>query len=189
MEEKIVIAIMGIVLSGKTTLGKELSQRTGIHHIDIDDGPARCAPSQEPEPYSSDEKRDRERRRMAVAYSVLHEAITANVTAGFPIIVSAAYSSRKSQEYLCRAVEQNGGKLKLIWCTFEDTDEEINRRIRERLANGDPGGCRSVEHYLDDKSRYEGTDIPHLKVSMMSENVNGAAKAALAYIQEPREGL
>ncbi len=153
---------MGLPLSGKTTLGNRLSGLTGIHYVDIDDGPVHCGPPQEENPLRSDESRARERKRMTVAYTVEHAAVKANLEAGFSLIISATYSRKSNQEFLRKAVEGGGGELKLIWCKFNDTEEEIARRVNERLAKEAPGGCRSVEHYLDDKKRYEGTDLPHL---------------------------
>lgn len=183
MKGKTVVAIMGLALSGKTTLGKELARRTGIHHIDIDDDAARCAPPQEPDSYLSDEGRTRERRRMRIAYTILHEAVKANLQAGWPVIVSAMYSRKDSQEFLRRAVEENGGKLKLIWCAFNDTEEEVSRRIDKRISCNEAGGVHSVSHYFEGKSRYEGTDLSHLKINI-SEDLQSAVEKVLAYIAE-----
>lgn len=183
METKTVVAIMGLALSGKTTLGKELSHRTGIHHVDVDDDCARCAPPQEKDPHISEEGRARERKRMRVAYTLLHEAVKANLQAGWPVIVSAMYTAKGSQEFLRRAVEENGGKLKLIWCVFDDTDEEVTRRIAKRISRNEAGGVHSVSHYFEGKSRHEGTDLPHLKVNT-SQDLVVITKDVLAYIAE-----
>lgn len=164
VNNKTVIAIMGLPLTGKTTFGRALSQLIGIHYIDIDDGPVRCAPPQEENPYRDDAARMRERKRMIIAYTVKNAAITANLEAELSLIVLATYSRKSAQEFLVQAVQEGGGELKIVWCYFNDTPEEISRRVNDRLARNERGGCRSVQHYLDDKARYEGTELPHLKI-------------------------
>lgn len=188
MKPKTVVAIAGLPLSGKTTLGDALAKATGIHFVDIDAGPVSCAPPQEPDPLQSEEARAREQARMRVAYTILHAAIEANLAQGFSVIVAATYSRRASQEFLRAAVERAGGVLKVIWCQFSDTPEEIERRVTDRLTCGLVGGCRSASHYLDDKSRYDGVMLPHIPV-MIDDNEEGVARAveqAIAYLDEDR---
>lgn len=188
MKSKTVVAIAGLPLAGKTTLGIALAKVTGFHFIDIDAGPVSCAPPQESNPYRSDEARAREQARMRVAYTILHAAVEANLTQGFSVIVAATYSRRASQEFLQAAVERADGVLKVIWCQFSDTPEEIERRVADRLTHGAVGGCRSASHYLDDKSRYGGIALPHI-IIMMNDDEEGIARAvqqALAYLQDDR---
>ncbi len=181
MQEKTAVVVIGLPLSGKTTLCRRLAEQLSVHFIDIDDGPARCGPKQEENPYRSEESKTREQKRMRVAYTILHAAVAANLEAGFSFIASATYSRRSAQEFLVKAVEQGGGKLKVIWCVFEDTPEEIKRRVDDRIARSETGGCRSVEHYLDDKARYAGTELPHLKIDP-SKDPEQALLKVLAYI-------
>lgn len=181
--KNVVVAIMGVPLSGKTTLGNALSRRIGVHFIDIDDGPARCALPLDPEPLATEEKAAETRKRMAIRYSVLHEAISANLRQGFPLIVAATYASKSSQEFLRRAVKENGGALKLIECVFNDENGEVERRIHYRHANGETGGCRSISTYRADKGKYEGPNLPHFTVNT-SEGVEQAIKDAITYIEE-----
>ena len=124
MKENTVVVLMGLPLAGKTTLGNMLSKRTGAHYLDIDKA-AECAPPQEENPHRSDEARARERKRMAVAYTILHAAVTANLKAGWPIIISATYSRRSNQELLRRAIEEGGGNLKIIWCEFDERQHPL----------------------------------------------------------------
>jgi len=184
LKPKTVIVIAGLPTSGKTTLGNALTEKTGLHFIDIDEGPASCAPPQEPDPYRSDEARTRERGRMTVAYTILHAAVEANLAQGFSIIIAATYSRHTNQDFLQAAIERGGGDLKVIWCQYNDTEEEIERRVADRLAHGAVGGCRSVSHYQDDKSRYEGIELPHIVVRMENgeKGTNKAVEQALKYI-------
>lgn len=186
MRPKTIIAIVGLPTTGKSSLGRELAVATGIRFIDIDEGPASCTLLQEPDPYRSDETRARERARMTVAYIVLHAAVEANLAEDFSVIVSATYSRHRNQDFLKAAVERGGGTLKIIWCQYRDTPEEIERRINDRVARGVTGGCRSVSHYFDDKKRYEGIALPHIVVAMEGgdEGLTCALSQALTYINE-----
>ena len=185
MKPKTVVVIAGLPTTGKTSLGLALAERLGIHFVDIDAVPAWCAPPQEANPYRSDEARARERARMTVAYTTMHGAVEANITQGFSVIVSATYSRYSNQDFFMAAVERAGGaRVKVLWCQYHDTEEEVARRIDDRLAKSAAGGCRTVAHYFDDKGRYAGIKLPHLVV-MMEGGDEGAARAikqALAYI-------
>ena len=181
---KFAVAVAGLPTSGKTTLGNAIAKAMGIHFVDIDAGPVACGPPQEPNPYQSDQSKVRERARMTVAYRTLHAAVGANLTEGFSLVLSATYSRHSNQDFLVEAVRRGGGELKMILCQYRDTEEEVSRRVEERLMRGAVGGCRSVSHYFDDKSRYEGINIPHIVVTT-DGGVDSALSQALAYIQEP----
>lgn len=186
MNPKTVVVITGLPTTGKSLLGRALAAATGAHFVDIDEGPASCVLPQESNPYQSDETRARERARMTVAYAVLHAAAEANLTQGFPVIISATYSRHSNQDLLSRAVERGGGNLKIVWCRYNDIPEEIERRIQDRLARGAVGGCRSVDHYLDDKVRYAGIKLPHIIVMVEGgeEGLSKVVKQVLSYIND-----
>jgi len=185
LKERTVIAIMGLPLSGKTTLGKKLSEKLGLHFIDIDDGPANCAPPRNSSPYSSEEKRNYERNRMVICYRVLHEAVAANLSAGNSFLISATYARQRSQKFLINAVRKSGGNLKLVWCHFDDQAREISKRIEDRKDRGKIGGCRSLSHYLDDKERFEGTNLSHIQVRLDSlEDLEESIAKISDYINE-----
>lgn len=169
MKSETVIVIAGLPITGKSSLGRALAQATGLHFVDIDEGSASCAPPQESNPIFSNETRSRERARMTVAYTVLHAAVEANLRQDFSIIISVTYSRHTNQDLLQEATKRGGGELKVIWCQYHDTPEEVGRRVADRLARGAVGGCRSVAHYLDDKRRYEGIKLPH-RVSARPSN-------------------
>lgn len=186
MRVKTVVAIVGLPTSGKSSLGRALAKATSFHFVDIDEGPASCAPPQEKDPYQSEEMRARERARMTVAYTVLHAAIEANLAQGFSAIVAATYSSVGAQHFLDQAVERGGGNLKVVWCQYRDSPDEVERRIRDRLTRGLPGGCRSTDHYFDDKRRYEDIQLPHVVV-MVEGGEAGLTRAlgqVLMYIEK-----
>lgn len=160
---------------------KALAAVLGIHYIDIDAGPAQCGPPQEINPYASEISRAREGSRMRVAYTIMHAAIAANLNQGFSLAACATYSRQGSQKLLKDAVESEGGVLKFILCQYDDTEAEVERRIQKRVQSGALGGCRSVQHYYEDKARWEGINLPHLVVQMNGED--GVAKAVAAVLE------
>lgn len=127
-------------------------------------------------------------KRMTVAYTVLHAAIEANLMQGFSVIVSATYSRHSNQDFLFSAVNRGDGNLKIILCQYNDTIEEIKRRIQDRLTHGALGGCRSVKHYLDDKDRYAGIKLLHIVVMMENgkEGLNKTIRQAISHIEDER---
>ncbi len=183
MEQKpLVIAIAGLPTTGKSTLGRALAERTGFHFIDIDVGPASCAYPQEADFYRSPEARARKEAIMRVSYQVLYAAIEVNLKEGFSIIAAATFSRHTSQDALLEAADRGRGTLKVVWCQYDDTREEVERRVTDRVTSGAVGGCRSVSHYLDDKARYSGIKLPHLLVKMEGEEV-GIAKVVQQVLQ------
>lgn len=166
MKERIVIVIAGLPTSGKSSLGRAIAQRTGLHFIDIDEGPAHCVHPQEPDSQATEESRLRDRKRMTVAYTVLHAAVEANLCQGNSLIICATYSRHANQDFLEAAIRRGGGNSVFIRCDYRDTPEEVERRIIERVTTGATGGCRSVSHYFADKERYMGIKFPHITVMM-----------------------
>ena len=176
MKEKTVVVIAGLPTSGKSSLGKAIAQATGLHFVDIDEGPAHCVHPQEPDSQASEESRNRERQRMTVAYTILHAAVEANLLQGFSLIICATYSRHTNQEFLEAAIRRGGGTIKVILCQYDDTPEEVERRITKRVTTGAIGGCRSAEHYFADKERYMGIKFPHATI-MMDGDEEGLQKA------------
>ncbi len=179
---KTVVVITGLPTSGKTVLGKAISKETGLHFLDIDAGPALCAAPQEANPLATDESAARERLRMGIAYEVLHAAIEAHFKRDMSLIVCATYSRNTSQDFLKAAVDRGGGAMKIITCCYDDTPEEVARRIQLRVSSGAMGGCRSSEHYFRDKARFEASKLPHLTVKMNGGD-QGVAQAVAEAIQ------
>lgn len=160
-----VTVIVGLPTTGKSTLGRALAEASHLLLIDIDDGPAQCTVLH-PQPVESDEDFDRVRQIMRVRYHVLMSAIEANLREGISHIAIATFSRRENQNRLRGTVARAGGTLRIVWCQYDDTDEEVERRINERVQSGATGGVRSVKHYRNSRDHYEGIELPHLVVRM-----------------------
>ncbi len=96
---------------------------------------------------------------MRIAYTLMHEAVRANINLGRSVIVSATYSRQTNQNFLLDIIKAHpGARLKGIRCSFNDTEEEIRRRIAARGPK--EGFCAAIEHYLVDKNeRHDYTDL------------------------------
>ena len=119
---------------------------------------------------------------MTVAYTTMHAAAQSNLENGFSIIVVATYSRRKNEGLLREAAEAGGGNLKVLWCVFDDTEEEVQRRVADRLARDERGGCRSVSHYFNDKSKYEEGTFSCFKVNTSSPLTEEDFERIIEYI-------
>lgn len=175
--------VCGLPTSGKTTLAREIARRTGLHLIDFDAGELFSTYPQEPNPYASEESKARETSRARIIYTVMHAAVEANLKEGRSLIITATYSRHASQDFLKAAVEHGGGRLKMALCKYGDTEAEIKRRIRSRSRKY-RGGCRSLEHYLDDRARWAGIKLPHITVRMEGgeRGTKQAVEEVLAYL-------
>jgi predicted kinase len=155
-----VVVLRGLPLSGKTTLGQELSRYLGWPFVDVD-AIRKVAVGGETSrlnPYVSEELTRREGEDMRIAYQCMHEAVRVNITLGRSVICAATYSKRAAQKFLLDIVRAHpGARFKGIRCVFNDTTDEIQRRLRSMDTLG---GCKTVEHYFIDKNiRHDYTDL------------------------------
>ncbi len=155
-----IIAIGGLPLAGKTTLGRLLSAKTGIHYVDIDDGPAHCALPMADDPYSTPEKTAVENARMDILYEVLHATALAHISVGHSLIISATYRTADRRGQLLETIE-HGNDFEFLLCRMDDTTEEVARRVDLRTASKEIGGCRSVEQYFKLRPLWTKPDFPH----------------------------
>ncbi len=176
-----ILAIGGLPLAGKTTLGRSLSTRTGIHYIDIDDGPARCASPMADDPYSTEEKTRVENHRMDVLYAVLHEAIAAHVRARQSLIVSATYRTSNRRAALLKAVGFEV-PFEFLLCRMNDTQEEVGRRVELRIRMSAIGGCRSVEQYFRLRPLWTDPDFPH-RIIDTTQGPEDSLAQAIRYLE------
>lgn len=192
MEEKpLVILVAGLPLVGKSAIAKRISEELAIRHIDIDDTigfPILGLP--DPNPYRSQEKREKIKQRMGMCYELLIHSIEANIVLGHHIITTATFSNLRARENIrSMMIKYPQTSLKVIWCRYtrdNETEEaaEIARRLEKRkFGENYTGGCNSVEHYLDDKRRYTPMNLPHLELDTFPPHmIEECVTRALQYI-------
>jgi predicted kinase len=161
------IFVVGLPAVGKTRHAKNLSQKSGIHHIDIDELAAVCFEPPEENPYGDETKKERERLRMWGAYNTLCTAADHNLGLGNSVIVSATFSRGKYWNELFLPMLQRHPDVEpiVIWCQIISVNE--TDLVAERIDRaGYLGGCKSVKHYLADKKRYEPppSHIPRIDI-------------------------
>lgn len=184
-----VVALRGLPLSGKTSLGRALAKELGWHFIDVDY--CRRIGAGDPErdkdlnPYAaSEERKSKEGEDMRIAYTMMHDAVRLNINLGRSVICAATYSRRTAQKFLLDIVRVHpGARLKGIRCVFNDIEEEVRRRIAS-VDRDREGGCKTVEHYLIDKNvRHDYTDLWGVLEVNTSEAVESCVAQALDFIQ------
>jgi predicted kinase len=186
-ENPTVVAIRGLPLSGKSTLARALGSRLRWHVIDVDDmrhvGAGKPNRDEVANSHEDMATKRREGEDMRIAYTLLHEAIRVNIDLGRSLIVAAAYSRKASQQFLLDAMKDHPCvRLKGICCSFDDTREEINRRLG--AADRGRGGCRTVEHYLIDKhERFDYVDLWGALEINMSQPLDSCIAHAIEFIQ------
>jgi predicted kinase len=183
-----VVAVRGLPLSGKTTLGRALSEKLGWHFIDVDYcrrlGVGDPEREKDANPFAAGEvRKQKESEDMRIAYTLMHEAVRANIALGRSVICDATYSSRSAQKFLLEIIRAHpGAKLKGIRCVFNDTEEEIRRRI-DSISRDKEGGCKTVGHYLTDKNqRHDYTDLWGVLEVNTNNPLEDCVKRALEFI-------
>ena len=185
----LVIVVFGLPTTGKTTLCRALSEKLNIPWSSADDLANVVTYPPESNPYRNEESREREQARIRIGYKLGHAAAEACCVEGRSFIFEAVYSKENSQRFMCDAVARTRGRIKAVLCTYNDTDEEVARRIdARRTTAGYSGSCDNVAHYYDDKARFTTTYafLDFITVKMEGEEA-GTAKAVqqvFAYISK-----
>lgn len=183
-----VVALRGLPLSGKTTLGKALAHELGWAYVDVN-AMRQVATTQgrpdEVNPWDNGDTARRESEDMRIAYALMHEAVRINLELGRSVIISATYSRQTAQKFLLDIVKAHpGAHLKGIMLRFNDTDDEIIRRITARGLH--EGFCATLEHYKTDRDkRYDYADLWGVLGINTSENTPDACVAqALEFVKK-----
>lgn len=155
------IVIAGPPLAGKTTLGRCLKENTKIHYCDSDNLRAVAFGVPTHEEYEERWKNPEHAAKligqdMILAYRLLHEVANLSLEAQRSLIISAAYSSKASQQFLKDLVEKHKANLRLIVCKIKnETREEIEHRMRRDDDSEFVYGLRTWEDYQTKRPRYE----------------------------------
>ncbi len=181
-----VVALRGLPLSGKTTLGKALARELGWTYIDVNSMREIATTQGRPDevnPWDNGDTARRESEDMRIAYTLMHEAVRVNLELGRSVIISATYSRQTAQKFLLDIVKAHpGAHLKSIRLKFNDTDEEILRRIAARGLH--EGFCATLEHYLDAKKRYDHADLWGVLEISTSQPLNACVAQALEFVKK-----
>ncbi len=146
--EKRIIALTGLPLTGKTTLGERLVQKTDALFFDVDRA------RQELKRGNDWLGSDREREIMLEAYQFNHEKAEAALKTGRAVILAATYSRPTYHEMLERLSSDEHVPLDVFLLALPQEEAEI--RIAKRVAEGSDSNIRSLEGYLEVRDRYEG---------------------------------
>lgn len=164
MKKKLIV-ICGLPLSGKSTIAKMVSEKLGIHWVDIDDVRRFCVGIPYPRPDDSPELMKKDEREMRAAYQILLYAADINLKMERSIIITATFSRRIRQQEITSLCRKHSIIPKIIQCIFQnDSKKEIERRLERGFGEKYYGGVNSYDRYLEVKARYQSIELPHLKI-------------------------
>lgn len=146
-----IVVFTGPGLTGKTTLGSLLAERTNFVFYDVDEirwkifdkRAGQGFPIELPEPYS--------RFAMLTSYQANHERARDIIWRGQQVILAATYS-REPYHKMLKGLQEIT-QVPLIVFLLEASDEVIERRLQQRQQEGSWSNVRTMEHYLVMKSR------------------------------------
>lgn len=146
---KSLLALMGIPLTGKTTLGNELARQTNFVFLDVDVARRRIftprARSILPKPLESFE--------MLKSYQANHEYARTLLDRGQPVILGATYSKEIYHDMIRWLAAKTDSPLRTF--LLDAPDEVLEKRLRKRLIEGSLSNVRTMEHVLADRRKYK----------------------------------
>lgn len=186
-----IVALAGAPLSGKTTLGNELSRRTNLHFFDIDDIRSRFPAQLYPNP---EEERDffrnpvRRYTAIAVAQAYAYYLAAEVLEKGKPVLLAATYSHRSYanplREFadLYRRVNHPDESVLRIF-VLEVPVESLPQRVEDRIRSRIDTTVNTLEHAMDLRRRFmpiEGGNIVHINTGLPLEKNVAQVLAELA---------
>jgi len=182
----LLVAVIGLPLTGKSAIARGVSQMFGIRHLDIDDDirlPIFGKP--DADPYRDEARRAAASAEMGQAYDLLLAAAESCLILGRSVILTATFSRKSSRAKLLVLEARYNALLRVIWCHSDgyDTDEAVAARLAGRVFGVNYfGGCNSVEHYRDDQKRYEPMSLPHREIDTFRYGPGECIEFALDYV-------
>lgn len=146
-----IVVFTGPALVGKSTLGRALSERTNFMHFDVDDERWRLFEKTPDQGYQHKLPDKLERFAMLNSYQANHERARDAIREGNPVTLSAAYSGKPYHEMLKWLRDQT--QVPLLVFLLEVSDEQAKIRLNERLKSKSLSNSRSLEEFLNMKSR------------------------------------
>ena len=180
------IVVCGWSMSGKSTTARALSQRLNIHWIDIEESmriPIFGVSSLDRE---SSAFKDWDQKSMAGSYALLFHAIDLRLDLKDSFVVSANFSHSKNWDLLTALLKKNPNfQLRVIRCfPRNDGVEELEKRIKKRIAAGGHPGVCSIPLYESVKARFAPIPFPHLSLDTSPPNsLDNCVTAALTYLR------
>ena len=144
---KCIVALAGLPLTGKSTLGTELARRSNFIFLDVNDVRWNVFPRRG--------KRlpdKQEQFAMQTSYQKNHERARDLLQQGKPVILTATYSRELYHQMLKSLAKKSDVPLKVF--VLEASGKEIERRIKQRLKKDNLSVVQSLEGFLEVKNRY-----------------------------------
>ena len=167
-----IVALVGLPLTGKSTLGYYLGKFSNLVFLDSDDVRTqifeRTTPRLPP---------DQEMFAKLVSYQKTHEIAMEHIQRQEPVAIEGTYSRKIYHEMLKRLARK--AKVPLRVFLLESTDETIRRRLMIRNnENTNRSNLATVDDLQEIKARYE----PLTDIWMITINSNQPMKVKIATI-------
>lgn len=174
-----IIALVGLPLSGKTTLAKELTRQTNARAINVDDVRAELFPDFDPQASRDKELDD---RQMKQAHIETQKRVKELITCGEPAIYPGVFSSEVSQQALYNLAEELKAPLTLVY--LETNDKDIKERIIERQTQGTFSSVTTIQEYNDVKNGYESPLHKTITINTSDYSIEEAAQGIVNKAKE-----
>jgi len=156
-----IIALVGLPLTGKSTLGRALEKSSNALLCDVD--VSRKALHLEGDKDNIRGSEAYEKQAMLNAYILNHKKAKEALEKNIPVILTATYSRPVYHEMLKKLSEET--HTPLIVFLLESTDKKAKVRVEKRAAEGSNSNLQSFTDYLGVKMRYQCiTDVELLKL-------------------------
>lgn len=155
------IVLAGLPLSGKSTIGKELANRTNIVFLDSDLARKEITQKESTYVYQG----TFEQYIMRMTYTRNHEKARDELLSGNPVAVASTYSWEGYHNMVKWLAEYTKMPMRFFLLDPNLEKDEIDKRIDERIKKGALSNMRSYEHFLTVKNRYqviEGVDLTRI---------------------------
>lgn len=150
----ILIVVVGLSGSGKTTVARALHERLGFLHVNSDvvrkqlaghpvDRPS--PPAARPALYSSEQSR--------LTYEAMTDAARGELARGRGVIVDATFQRRAHRATMVELAAQAGVPLLFVECRCDE--EEIRHRLDERVRSGSGASDADWDVYVVQRANYE----------------------------------
>lgn len=144
---KSLVVLAGLPLSGKTTIGKLLSEKYKIPFLDIDETRAEFDNS------GIWHGAEKEREIMLEAYTQNHNKAGIHLVAGKPVIIAATYS-RSSYHDMLKELSKNHA-VDCYFFLLEASEESVKVRLEHRKKHGAKSNINTLESYKEVRDRYQ----------------------------------